>query len=470
MSLTRKRLGHVLVYCSLSIFPTFLHASWTVDMSAAAAHLGGPRRYYFHTLAEAQRFANANSGYGARLLPGGSDDVIPPTPTPDRRTPNEKEFADWFDHGTRAYNDGNYDHASACFRRSLELDPYNKRARSMYAKAAYRFATQLMIHRHFEGGLSWFKIAQTYNSDDADGAKIDDCIIWAQDEIDLEHAEAKEKADAVAKEQAAYEKAIADAKLQKEAEERQRIADAREIWQHMQAFGQKLSAPSQGVDIYGVNSGATQGLMPTDFFPNTGFTESAELTAADFNPEVRAKIVLDFKSLLNDPSSQPTAIIAPIQSGPDQRSILRYADVINQFDVKHSPRYKPKPRPNRKTYCNYFVQDVADAMHVYLPKNMIVNETVEWLHGEGKNTGGWRRVDARMAQEMADGGHLSLAIWKNPEAPDPNAHGHVAVIRPGSPGDPRGDATAQAGGEDENAIHIEDSFPGIDGVEYWCHL
>jgi tetratricopeptide (TPR) repeat protein len=54
--------------------PLDLLASWTVDMSAASAHLGGPPSYTFSTLAEAQAFVNANKNYGARLVPGGSDD------------------------------------------------------------------------------------------------------------------------------------------------------------------------------------------------------------------------------------------------------------------------------------------------------------------------------------------------------------------------------------------------------------
>ena len=55
--------------------PLDLVASWTVDTSAASAHLGGPPSYTFSTLAEAQAFANANKNYGARLVPGGSDDT-----------------------------------------------------------------------------------------------------------------------------------------------------------------------------------------------------------------------------------------------------------------------------------------------------------------------------------------------------------------------------------------------------------
>lgn len=50
-------------------------ASWTVDTSAAAAHLGGPSTHTFPTLAEAQAFVAANKNYGARLVPGGSDDM-----------------------------------------------------------------------------------------------------------------------------------------------------------------------------------------------------------------------------------------------------------------------------------------------------------------------------------------------------------------------------------------------------------
>jgi hypothetical protein len=166
-----------------------------------------------------------------------------------------------------------------------------------------------------------------------------------------------------------------------------------------------------------------------------------------------------FNALLNDPNRRGKPIIAPIQSNETNRSTYLYAKVINQFDVENSPRYAA----DDSTYCNIFAQDVADAMHAPLPK-MLANDTRDWLHENGKDNG-WQRVDARMAQEMADAGKPSLAIWENPTG----GHGHVAVVRPGSVNDPRGAAIAQAGRTDDNAAHIVDYFSKLKGTEYWYH-
>jgi hypothetical protein len=53
--------------------PAVLVASWTVDSSVVAAHVGGPKSYTFATQAEAQAFMNANQGYNLKLVAGGSD-------------------------------------------------------------------------------------------------------------------------------------------------------------------------------------------------------------------------------------------------------------------------------------------------------------------------------------------------------------------------------------------------------------
>ncbi len=69
---TQRRAWLVLIAVTFAV-PAVLVAAWTVDASAAAAHLGGPSSYTFATQAEAQAFLNANQGYGLRLVAGGSD-------------------------------------------------------------------------------------------------------------------------------------------------------------------------------------------------------------------------------------------------------------------------------------------------------------------------------------------------------------------------------------------------------------
>lgn len=68
----KARLALFAIACTA---PLHVLASWTVDTSVAAKHLGGPSSHTFATLAEAQAFVNANKNYGARLVPGGFDDT-----------------------------------------------------------------------------------------------------------------------------------------------------------------------------------------------------------------------------------------------------------------------------------------------------------------------------------------------------------------------------------------------------------
>src|SRR5438034_10295258 len=65
-------LGGVVLFCS--IFPT--EASWWVDQSVAAAHLGGsPLAGPFATRAQALDYIARSHISSMRLMPGGFDDV-----------------------------------------------------------------------------------------------------------------------------------------------------------------------------------------------------------------------------------------------------------------------------------------------------------------------------------------------------------------------------------------------------------
>ena len=220
--------------------------------------------------------------------------------------------------------------------------------------------------------------------------------------------------------------------------------------------------------------------------------EIAGLTAeamAKLSPENRLRINFRKRLLSSDERSFP--LNAPLTNGSGNRSAFNYFKVIEQFDVEKSARYEPGSR----TYCNIFVWDVTRAMGAEIPhwiikkdnnggsavdsggaytvdrkdrKEMLANETVGWLHEHGK-THGWKRIDARMAQQMANEGHPSIAIWENP---DPGIPGHIAVIRPGSAGDERGGAISQAGGLVLDASHIETGFTDKDHekrIQYWYH-
>ncbi|MFP2932068.1 peptidoglycan-binding protein [Pyxidicoccus sp. 3LG] len=169
----------------------------------------------------------------------------------------------------------------------------------------------------------------------------------------------------------------------------------------------------------------------------------------------------------------------PLKGDPKNRNADTYNQVINQFAVGNNPRYTPRDSSGdgvKDTFCNIFLWDVTRAMGAEIPhwvdangnsvapgkgREMNANATVDWMkkHGESK---GWRKVSAEEAQKMANAGHPSVALWKNP-----SGIGHVGVIRPGEVTS-QGPAMAQAGGSNFNNKHVKDGF-GNRPVEYWVN-
>ncbi len=217
-------------------------------------------------------------------------------------------------------------------------------------------------------------------------------------------------------------------------------------------------------------------------------------TSRTFNQTVEAfaDIAAGFARGLANAANRAAPLNAPLTNGADHRSAFDYAKVIDQFRVDESARYEP----GTATYCNIFVWDVTRAMGAEIPhyvskgdqagastvdelgqftapanqlQELNVNRTVAWLAHAGQENG-WRRVDARMAQDMANGGHPAVAIWPNPNAEKP---GHIATVRPGSlPLSPSGVAIAQAGRLVLDADHLDTGFndPKLQkAVQYWYH-
>jgi hypothetical protein len=131
---------------------------------------------------------------------------------------------------------------------------------------------------------------------------------------------------------------------------------------------------------------------------------------------------------------------APVRSTPSVRSQALLLEVIAQFDVEATPRYRPVPAPRgTTTWCNIFVWDATRALGAEVPhwvdeagrsvpagkgKELTANGTLRWLTTHGP-ADGWREEDAAGAQRAAEAGSPALAIWHNPFGP-----GHVALVVP----------------------------------------
>lgn len=142
----------------------------------------------------------------------------------------------------------------------------------------------------------------------------------------------------------------------------------------------------------------------------------------------------------------PTNVRKPaditIFSAPGYRSRFDLIRVIEQFDVSTSGRYKVRDtsgdgKPD--TFCNIFASDVARAMGVVLPHEVLdsgdpaeplhgrelsANATIRWLRQHGPRFS-WRQCTEAEARAAADLGRFVVATWLNVAG-----SGHIAVLRP----------------------------------------
>ena len=173
-----------------------------------------------------------------------------------------------------------------------------------------------------------------------------------------------------------------------------------------------------------------------------------------------------------------------LTSSVGMRSAQLYRDVISQFRVETSERYRPR---DGNTYCNIFVWDVTAAMGAEIPHfvdygtgaprtypdvsgamELDANGTLDWLVKTGPQYG-WREVTAQEAQAWANSGRPAVTAWKNV-----GGIGHVQVVSPSNNGayDPvRGVAVAQAGASLYDYAYISSTYSAsrLGGVQYFIH-
>lgn len=169
------------------------------------------------------------------------------------------------------------------------------------------------------------------------------------------------------------------------------------------------------------------------------------------------------------------------ENSAGNRSKTNYNTVIDQFNVANNSRYKQR---NGKTYCNIFAWDIMTAMKVQLPhwinsnnvpaepyssgaKELNANATYNWLNNYGEKYG-WRKVSAYDAQQRANSGYPTIAIWKNPTG----GSGHVMVIRPEGNGfsyKTNNPVISQAGSTNINYWNVKNALGNNTPVYWTCN-
>ena len=157
-----------------------------------------------------------------------------------------------------------------------------------------------------------------------------------------------------------------------------------------------------------------------------------------------------------------------VVSGASNRSAGLYRQVLDQFGVESSERYRPYRRGN-DTYCNIFVWDATSAMGCEIPHfvdpdgtpraypdvsgayELDANGVHNWLVNSGPEYG-WREVSAEEAQAWANAGKPAVTAYNNV-----GGIGHVQMVCPSADGkyDPvRGVTVTQAGSSRYNYAYI----------------
>ena len=161
---------------------------------------------------------------------------------------------------------------------------------------------------------------------------------------------------------------------------------------------------------------------------------------------------------------------------PHTRSPQLLRDVVQQFDLTTSERYRPG---DGKTWCNIWLWDVTRALYCEVPHwvdaglgattpgargssettaNLL---TLVWMPRRGLRAG-WCRAGAEEAQRTADAGRPAVALWANPKGP-----GHVALLVPRADWE-EGVQIAQAGAECFEHGAFARGFGGRQ-VDFWVH-
>lgn len=176
-----------------------------------------------------------------------------------------------------------------------------------------------------------------------------------------------------------------------------------------------------------------------------------------------------------------------ITGNEGNRSAKLLDDVIEQFHVESSERYRPH-KYGSDTYCNVFVWDVTSALGAEVPHyvdaktgaprsypdvsgaaELDANGVCTWLANQGSRYG-WKSVSAQKAQNFANNGYPVVAAWKNTGG----GAGHVQIVCPSKNGEydsTQGVTVAQAGGKNYEYAHTSSTLGSsrIPEAKYYVH-
>ena len=129
------------------------------------------------------------------------------------------------------------------------------------------------------------------------------------------------------------------------------------------------------------------------------------------------------------------------------------------------PTGKAVTENGKHTHCSQFTAAACEKLGIYIlrpPEHgavLLANAQFEWLSKEGQAAGWKPLADGVVAQDLANRGHVVVAVCQNP---DPKKSGHIAIIRPGDKTPEQiaaeGPDVIQAGGTNYTSASLKRGF------------